>query len=154
MLAIFLIATGLHLLPWSLLYASCSRHHLSSYPLGILSCRVSFQGPYFVLGSWFRLIAAISKLLLISAVQYKSWRLYPYKSHRILNYVSCFSFPSSTLPTALLKQCMRHTVKSFHDLISCSMMTSRASCSIPFLSGSQVLKAAKIDAFHIDSVTK
>jgi len=86
-------------------------------------------------------------------VLYKSWRLYPYRSHRSCNYVSCFSFPSSTLPTALLKQCMPHTVKSFHDLISCSMMTSRVSCSTPFLSGSQVLRAAKIDSFHFGSVT-
>lgn len=70
-----------------------------------------------------------------SAVQYKSWKVYPY---RRCNYVSCFSFQSSTLPTALLKQCMQHTVRSFHGLINCSMMTLRVTSSTPFPSGSQV----------------
>jgi len=54
-----------------------------------------------------------------------------------------FSFQSSTLPTALLKQCTQHTVRYFHGLISCSMMTSRVSFSTPFPSGSQVILAGR-----------
>lgn len=97
---------------------------------------VSIETTGFRWGLGMGLIPASRKKCSAFVVQYKSWGVYPYWR---CNFISCFSYQSSTLPTALLKQCTLHTVRSFRDLINCSMMTSRVSSSTPFPSGSQVL---------------